>query len=232
MKVAIIQSSYIPWRGYFDIIDDVDLFIFYDDVQYSRGSWRNRNRIKTDRGLAWITVGVNYSFPQRICDTQVNYLTDWHVQHSKLLYKWYNTAPYFSLYYDEIVSLLNTRFATISQLNKWFCAWAMGKLRIDTPVRCSTEFRCEGQRTERLISLLKQVSATSYVSGPTAKGYIDPAMFRCNDIGLEYKAYDYPEYLQLYDGFEGAVSVLDLLFNVGPNSRDFLKSRSRNTVVV
>jgi len=233
MKVAIIQSNYIPWRGYFDIIDDVDLFVFYDDVQYTRLDWRNRNRIKTSNGATWLTVTVDYSFPPpKICETKIKYSNKWNEEHIRKLHLWYRNAPYFSLYFEELADLLAQHFQTISELNVSLCAWLMRELSIDTKTALATQFDCHGTRTERLIDLLEKVSATSYLSGPSAKSYLDEELFREHKIGLEYKNYDYPFYPQLYGDFIGEVSVLDLLFNMGPQAPAYLKSGSPNTVVV
>ncbi len=232
MKVAIIQSNYLPWRGYFDIIDDVDLFIYYDDVQYTKNDWRNRNKIKTSNGTMWLTVTVNHaSLKQKICDTQIKYESLWHQNHIQQVHNWYQKAPYYSQYIDELCELLNLEYRTISELNRSLCEWIMRKLSIDTQTICATELHPTGRRTERVLSLLKEVSATSYLSGPAAKSYIDNSLFNENGIGLEYKNYDYPVYRQLYGTFEPAVSILDLLFNTGPNAREFLKSRTPNQVV-
>lgn len=234
MKVAIIQSNYIPWRGYFDIIDDVDLFVFYDDVQYTKGDWRNRNKIKTSKGAAWLTVPVDYSprQPLKIYETKIKYCTKWNEEHIRKLHLWYGKAPYFSLYFEELADLLAQPFQTISELNVSLCAWLMRELSIDTKTALSTQFDCHGTRTERLIDLLEKISATSYLSGPSAKSYLDEELFRAHKIGLEYKNYDYPSYSQLYGDFIGEVTVLDLLFNMGPQAPAYLKSRSPNTVVV
>lgn len=232
MKVAVIQSSYIPWRGYFDMIDDVDLFVFYEDVQYSKGSWRNRNKIKTEQGAAWLTVSVDYAFPQKICDTKINYSTLWNRQHVDLVRQWYKNAPFFSDYFDEFAAMIESRYESISDLNQALCSWLMKHLFIDTKLMCSTELKCEGQKTDRLIDLLKKVGATHYLSGPSAMDYIQADQFTSNGIGLSYKSYDYADYPQLHGQFEGAVTILDLLFNTGPHAREFLKSRSSDKVVV
>jgi hypothetical protein len=232
VKVGIIQSNYLPWRGYFDLIDDVDLFVFYDDVQYTRLDWRNRNKIKTPQGTEWLTVSVDYSFPPpTIRETKIKYANRWNAEHIRKLELWYSHAPYFDEYMNELRPLLLTEVETISTLNRLLCKWIMEKLSISTPVVCSADFKCTGLRSERLIDLLEKVSATSYLSGPSAQSYIDAELFKSRGIALEYKTYDYAPYPQLHGEFIGAVTVLDLLFNVGPRSRDFLKSRSANLAV-
>lgn len=225
MKVGIIQSSYIPWRGYFDFIDDVDLFIFHDDLQYTKNDWRNRNKIKTDGGTNWLTVSVNYkSTKQLICETHIDYTHSWNKRHMNQFQQYYGKSKYFSKYRDDLFKILNHRFDTISELNITLCKWIMEKLSIKTEVCLSSELKPIGNKTDRLIYILNKVGASNYLSGPTAKNYLEELKFQSAGIGLEYKVYDYPEYPQLYGKFEPHVSVLDLLFNCGEESRRYLKS--------
>lgn len=233
MRVGIIQSSYIPWRGYFDFIDDVDLFIFHDDLQYTKNDWRNRNKIKTDKGTTWLTVSVNYkSTSQLICDTTIDYSHRWNQKHINQIQQYYGKAPYFSEYRHDLFDILQHKFLTISELNIALCKWIMEKLYIKTPLHLSSEFRPVGKKTERLIDILIKVGATTYLSGPAAKDYLEEEEFKQAGIGLEYKVYDYPEYPQLHGKFEPQVSVLDLLFNCGEDSKKFIKSLRPNEKVV
>lgn len=233
MRVGVIQSSYVPWRGYFDFIREVDLFVFYDDVQFSKGSWRNRNKLKSTTGLKWISVPVRHErLSQLICETQIDYSLAWQRSHLCQLEEGYRNAPYF----DDALELLRDAFRfqdqTISELNVRLTHRICAYLQITTPTRMSSEFAVNGRRTERLVNLLKQIGASTYVSGPSARGYIDESMFRTVGIRLEYKSYDYAPYPQLWGEFNGAVSVLDLISNMGPSSRDALHSRSPNIVAV
>lgn len=233
MKVAIIQSCYLPWRGYFDFIDDVDLFVVYDDIQFTRRDWRNRNQIKTATGRQWLTVPVRYGpRGQLIRDTLVDDAQPWPAHHARALQLSYARAPHYAAYRDPLLALLDQPFATISQLNVALIEWVMSQLAITTPLRRSEELVPQGRRTERLIDVLRKVGATAYVSGPTASAYLEVDQFAAAGIGLEYKAYDYPEYPQLWGAFEPHVSILDLLFNCGAESRQWLKSRSPNEVVL
>lgn len=233
MRVGIIQSCYIPWRGYFDFIDDVDLFIFHDDLQYTKGDWRNRNKIKTPRGLVWVIVPVHYkSTSQLICETIIDYSQRWIKKTINQMADNYQTSPYFKTYSDEFFNILNQKYETISQLNININNWIMQTLNIKTEIRISSEFHPVGSKTDRLIDILKKVGATSYLSGPSAKDYIEVEKFKEAGIGLEYKVYEYQEYPQLHGPFEPHVSVLDLLFNCGPDSRKYLKSLTPNKVVI
>jgi len=233
VKVGIIQSNYLPWRGYFDFIDEVDLFIFHDDLQYTKNDWRNRNKIKTDAGTPWITVSVTYkNTTQLICNTSIDYSTRWNKKHINQFKQWYSNAPFFAAYSTELFEILQRPFETISSLNITLCFWIMEKLDIKTPTRLSWEFAPQKNKTERLIDLLKKVHATSYLSGPAAKNYLDEDLFIQNRISLEYKSYDYAPYSQLWGDFIGEVTVLDLLFNMGPSAKNHLKSLTQNEIAV
>lgn len=234
MKAGVIQSNYIPWRGYFDFIDDVDLFIYLDDTQYTKRDWRNRNRIKTSSGLVWLTVPVIFSRhgdKLNIEDVPIDYSQRWINKHIESIKHAYSKAPFFSHYSDEFFNLLNQKFKYLSELNININNWIMKQLNIDTTIRMSSEYNACGAKTERLIDLLKKVGATTYLSGSAAKAYLDVEKFKEAGIGLEYKTYNYPEYPQQYGKFEPQVTILDLLFNCGEDSRNYLKSLNPNEKV-
>lgn len=228
MKVGLSQSNYIPWRGYFDFIDDVDLFIFYDDVQYSHRTWRNRNQVKTANGLVWLSVPVLHGHDTLIENARIRYDTRWVDKHTRTLSLAYQKAPHLQPYLGEFAGLLGCGFETISQLNVAVCRWVMEKLSIRTRTMMSSELEAQGDKFERPLRILREVGATAYLSGPTARPYTDAGRIREAGIGLEFKAYGYGEYPQLHGAFAGAVSVLDLLFNTGPAARSHLKSSLPN----
>lgn len=233
MKVGIIQSNYIPWKGYFDFIDDVDLFIFHDDLQYTKGDWRNRNKVNTKNGLQWLTVPVKYQHVSQTIDaTPVDYRQPWTKKHLNMVREHYHKAPFFQPYFDEYVWMLSEEYGTISDLNIALTTWIMKRLSIITPVKRSSELHPSGSKTERLIGLLKTVGATTYVSGPAARDYLIPEEFEKNNIALEYKSYQYLEYQQQVAPFEHGVTVLDLIFNQGTNVREYFKSTVPNTIIV
>lgn len=232
MRVGVIQSSFIPWRGYFDFIASVDLFIFHDDLQYTKGDWRNRNRIKTSQGSKWLTVPVSYhKTSQLICETCIDNSTNWRRDHQNQWHQHYAKTEYF----EDVVQLLrdmgNADDLTISQLNvrqiRSICAY----LAINTPLMFSSDLKLEGTKTDRLIQIMKAVGGKIYLSGPSADDYLDKALFKHNGMQLEYKSYEYDAYPQLWGDFDGAVTVLDLIANCGPNAQKLLRSRSPNIVV-
>lgn len=227
-RIGIIQSSYIPWRGYFDLIDDVDLFVVLDDVQYSKGTWRNRNRVKTPNGSLWLTVPVTHELVTLIRDVEIDYRRGWVDKHVATLRQSYGRAPFFREYAEPFFDLLAKKYRTISELNVAAMALLAASLGITTPIRMSSDYAAGGRKEERVLAILEACGATAYLSGPAAKSYIDPGNFARRGIALEYKSYDYPEYRQLHGPFEPQVTVLDLLFNCGPQSREYLKSRVPN----
>lgn len=223
MKIGTIQSNFLPWRGYFDFIREVDLFIIHDDIQYTKGDWRNRNKIKTPHGAEWITVPVHYrQSSQLIEETAIDYSKSWARSMLNRIQNSYRKAPYFEPYFSQLDELLLQPAETISDLNVRLIHWVCGHLEIKTPITFSRDYHPQGAKTERLIGILKQVGTTTYLSGPSAQAYLKPELFDQAGIQLEYKVYDYPEYEQLYPPFEPAVSVIDLLFMVGKDAKTYL----------
>lgn len=233
MRVGIIQSNYIPWRGYFDFIDAVDLFVFHDDIQYTKGDWRNRNRIKTPNGARWLTVPVHYlKTTQLICESEIDFSKDWRSSHLNQFKTNYSGSPFLNKALRVLEEALAHTDHTISQLNIRLIKSICETLEITTPFAHSSDFDLEGTKTGRLIGLLRKVGADVYLSGPSARSYIDESLFRENDIGLEYKRYEYPEYPQLWGEFSGEVTVLDLIASKGAESKDYIKSLRADQVAV
>lgn len=226
MKVGVIQSNYLPWRGYFDLIDDVDLFIFYDDVQYTKNDWRNRNRIRNSQGALWLTVPVCHrSSDQLILETEIDDSQRWRKKHLRTIAQAYGRARYFDRYYAPLAQLIESPEPNLARFNHALTLWLMSELGITTPVRHSVEFPLHGSRNERLLNLLRLVGAKRYLSGPAARSYLDQTAFAQSGIQVEYKTYDYTPYPQPGSDFLGDLSVIDLLFHTGPGAREFLKSR-------
>ena len=228
-KVVITQSNYIPWKGYFDMIASSDELIVYDDMQYTRRDWRNRNKIKTPQGLQWLTVPVasRGNYHQIIRETKING-TQWPLAHWKALELNYARSKSF----DEISEWLQPiycekEFSYISELNRYFISQICNYLGIETRISCSWDYTLISGRTERLVDLCVQAGATEYISGPAAKGYVDENLFQEKNIKLTWFDYSgYSEYSQLWGSFEHSVSILDLLFNCGKDSRMYLKFAS------
>jgi len=227
---AIVQSNYIPWKGYFDLIGLVDEFILLDDVQYTRRDWRNRNQIKTPAGLAWLTIPVEVKgkYFQRIDETVISD-SDWNRRHWRAIVQAYGKARYFEVFKEELQELyLGSSDRMLSRVNYRFLKHICGLLGVRTRISWSTDYPHRGVKTERLVSLCKTVGVTSYLSGPSAKNYLDEELFCSEGIALHYMDYSgYPEYEQLYPPFVHTVSIIDLLLNAGPDASRYMKSVSR-----
>lgn len=221
--VAIVQSSYVPWKGYFQLIARSDEFILFDDVQFTKRDWRNRNRIKTRDGVQWLSIPVNVSgrYFQAIKDVSIAD-PEWNTRHWKTIAANYAQARYFKEYRDPVERLYREATDTsLSAVNRRLLAGLCELLDIRTPLTWSMDYRIVDGKTERLVDLCRQAGATRYLSGPRASAYIDRACFERAGIELVYADYDgYPEYSQLFPPFDHYVSVIDVLFNLGPLARD------------
>lgn len=223
-RMAVIQSNYIPWKGYFDLIRDVDLFVFYDDVQYTKGDWRNRNRVKTPRGVEWLTVPVGSDIRRRICEVEIRD-RGWAARHWRKLQESYGSTPYFATYRPFLEHVyLGATWDRLSELNQYLVEGiARDLLGITTELADSRTFQPGGRRQERLLDLLTKLGTTEYVSGPAGRAYLDPALFRDHGIEVCWMDYaGYPEYDQLHGPFVHGVTVLDLLFHVGPAAPELI----------
>ena len=224
-KVAILQSNYIPWKGYFDLIRLVDEFILFDDVQYTKNDWRNRNLIKTPRGLMWLTIPVAQdSLHQKIRETKVAD-TRWAKKHVNSLQMNYARAPYYPEFAPRIFQIYseveNEPF--LSRINHAFIHAICGWLGIRTQIRWSSEYNLIEGKTERLVDLCRQAGATDYISGPAAKGYLRENLFEDAGIQVHWMDYSkYPPYPQLFPPFLHGVSIIDLLFSEGGNAVNLL----------
>lgn len=225
-RVAIVQSNYIPWKGYFDLIASVDEFIIYDDMQYTRRDWRNRNRIKTPSGPRWLTIPVECKgrYLQKIKETVISD-PGWNRKHWQTIAHNYSRAPYFERYRDFFQELyLSCEERFLSKINYLFLEAICRLLGITTVFSWSMDYQIEKDRTASLVSLCRQAGASEYLSGPAAKSYIEEDRFVNAGIGLTYMNYSgYPEYAQLYPPFEHTVSIIDLIFNEGPQAKDYMK---------
>lgn len=225
-KVAILQSNYIPWKGYFDMIAAVDEFILYDDMQYTRRDWRNRNQIKTPKGLEWLTIPVRVKgkYHQKICETETDG-TSWAEDHWKALTQNYRRAKFFKDITEWLEPLyLGPQPRHLSHVNRRFIEAVCKYLSIDTIISNSGDYILIDGRTERLADLCAQANGTEYISGPSAKDYMDESIFKERGIKLTWFDYtDYPLYPQLWGEFTHCVTILDLLFNCGKDSPLYMK---------
>ena len=227
-KVAILQSNYIPWKGYFNIIKCVDEFVFLDNVQFTRRDWRNRNLIKTKNGLKWLTIPVDVK-GQYLANIEDISTADnnWRKQHWNQLTDTYRKAPFFASLETFFKDLyLQDDERNLSRINSKFIFEINNLLNITTPIRWSREFDTPAEKTERLLQICKSLGASTYLSGPAAKDYLDVALFQQHNISVEWADYSgYASYDQHYPPFEHGVSIVDLLFHEGPNAIHYLKDK-------
>ena len=226
-RVAIVQSSYIPWKGYFDLIRSVDEFVLYDDAQFTRRDWRNRNRIKTPHGLMWLTVPVRSKGNYHAATSSIEVSDhDWPSKHWRSLVYNYGRAPHFRAVAAPLEELfLGCREERLSMVNHRFLSGLCGVLGVTTRLSWASAYRLAEGRTERLVEICRQAGATEYLTGPSAAAYLQEDQFRQAGIEVKYADYSaYPVYPQLHGPFEHQVSVIDLLMNVGPDAPRYLLS--------
>jgi WbqC-like protein family len=225
--IAVVQSNYIPWRGYFDLINSVDEFILYDDVQYTIRDWRNRNIIKTANGPLWLTIPVEVKgkYFQKVKETVISDPA-WFRKHWASITHSYSKAEYFPTYkelFQELYSQSEDKL--LSKINHRFIVAICRILDIGTAITWSMDYKLVGDKTERLVDLCKQAGATRYLSGPAAKAYLDEDLFQHEGIAVDYMDYSgYQEYQQLYPPFEPRVSIIDLILNKGPHATTYMRS--------
>lgn len=226
-KVAIVQSNYIPWKGYFDLVHAVDEFILFDDMQFTRRDWRNRNRIKTAAGPRWLTIPVQVKgrYHQRIDETAVSDPA-WPARHWAAIEQSYRRAERFADHAPALERLfLDTDETLLSRVNHRFLTAICGMLGIRTQISWSTDYEIEGRRTDALLGLCRQAGATVYLSGPSAKAYLDEDRFRAAGIAVRWMDYSgYAEHPQLHPPFLHEVSIVDLLLNAGTEAPRHLKT--------
>jgi hypothetical protein len=226
-KIAICQSNYIPWKGYFDLINCADEFILYDDMQYTKRDWRNRNRIKTPTGLKWLTIPVRTKgkYYQKIKDVEIMGDT-WKKRHWYILKENYKNSRCFHLYSDYFETLyLSCSENLLSKVNYYFINAICELLGIKTKISWSMDYEIIEGKTERLVDLCLQAKGNFYITGPSAKNYIEASLFSQHGIHLEYMDYSkYKEYRQLNETFEHGVSIIDLIFNEGKNAHQYMTS--------
>ena len=230
-RVAILQSNYIPWKGYFDLINMVDEFVLYDDMQYTRRDWRNRNRIKTPQGLKWLSIPVDVKgkYFQEINKTLISDKS-WSVRHWQTIKQFYSKTRFFKDYKDVFEEFwMNNKEERLSLINFRFIEVINSILGIQTKITWSSDYELVAGQTEKLLGICKQAGADVYLSGPSAKDYFDESLAKKMGIKVEWMDYSgYSEYQQLYPPFEHGVTILDLIFNEGQNATSFMKSFSHH----
>ncbi len=224
MRVTILQPSYLPWLGFFEQMSRSDKFVLLDDVQYTRRDWRNRNRIRVRENWIWLTVPVQQKsrFSQSLLETRIDNSVSWRRKHLETLRQHYCKAPFFEKYFPRCQQVYEKDWTFLFDLCLETINLIKEEMGIETPLLRSSEMKPGGEKTERLVSICRELGATHYLSGESGSNYIAEEDFSSQDIALEYQNYEHPVYPQRYTGFVPHLSAIDLLFNCGEQSLGIL----------
>mgnify|MGYP003972095425 FL=1 len=232
MRVTILQPSYLPWLGFFEQMTRSDKFVLLDDVQYTRRDWRNRNKVRVSEGWVWLTVPVQQKsrFAQSLLATRIDNSVPWRRKHLETLRQHYGKAPFFEKYFPRCQQIYGKDWEFLFDLCLETIQFLKEEIGIETPLLRSSEMKTSGAKTERLISICRELGATHYLSGESASDYISEEGFSSQGIALEYQNYEHPVYPQKYPGFVPHLSAIDLLFNCGEQSLGILKQDKTESI--
>jgi hypothetical protein len=224
--IVILQPGYLPWLGFFDQMSRSNIFVYYDDVQFDKRGWRNRNRIKSPNGPFWLTVPVFYkrSTLPLILDVQIDNSSNWVKKQLETVRQYYAKALYFDCYFPHIQGLLMKPWKYLIDLNLNTVDYLCGALGLSTMIHRSSELGITGGKTERLVNICKYFGATSYLTGDAAKSYLDLSVFFHAQVKVNWHNYQHPVYQQQFGTFVPFLSILDLLMNVGNGSLSLLRN--------
>lgn len=226
LVVGILQPSYLPWLGYFEQISRADIFVVYDDVQFEKSSWRNRNCIKTPKGTHWLTVPVltkGRNFP-RIDEVEINNAEPWQKKHVRTISQYYRKAPCFDRHAPALFEIIERPWTRLCELNLALVRHLCAELGIKTPLLRSSELGIKGQNNERLVAIVRHLGGTVFYEGAAGRDYIDEGLFVRHGIEVRFQDYRHPVYGQLHGEFTPYLSVVDVLLNHGHESLDIITS--------
>jgi hypothetical protein len=231
--VVVLQPGYLPWLGFFDQMRRADVFVYYDDVQYDTHGWRNRNRIKTQHGPAWLTVPVRHRGlgAPRVLDVEIDNRTAWARKHLASIRQAYARAPFLEAHYPALAAILSRPWQRLVDLDLALAAMLAAALGVEAQVVRSSTLGIDGERSERLLGICERFGATTYVSGDSARSYLDEALFARHGVAVEWQAYEHPVYPQQHGAFVPYLSAVDLLLNCGPDSRAVLAGGRRPVAI-
>jgi hypothetical protein len=219
------QPQYLPWLGYFDKMNKADVFCYLDNVQYKKNEWQNRNRIKTAQNWQWLTVPVRYRFPQKINEVKINNTVNWKKKQLQSLVSNYRRSPYFDAYFHVFEELFSKDWEMLSELNIFALARLRELLSLQNkPVVIASSLNLREDPTDRLIDICRALKADTYLAGQDGLKYMDLARFEQNGLKVTTQAFQHPIYPQLFNEFESHMSIVDLLFNCGPESMNIIPS--------
>ena len=225
--ISIRQPGYFPYLGFFKKIQFCDIFVYLDDVQYERGDWDNRNKIKTSDGSMRLTVPVYNKSGQKLNEVQISYDTNWNIKHIKAIELNYQKTPYFSNYWDPIKKILEKKWSKLIDLNLALIEFINQELNITTKIIRSSNLKIDSVSSQRLVDICKKLDSTTYLSGEMGVDYLDEEIFQKENIKVIYEKFEHPTYSQNHGSFIPNLSIIDLLFNEGEKSKDILL-RSKN----
>lgn len=230
MKVVIMQPTYLPWMGYFDLVDQSDIFVFLDHVQFVRRSWQQRNKIKTPKKWIWLTVPIIRDSAKRIFEVRINNSQNWYKEHCESIRKSYARASYFKKYFKFFEETYNADWEYLVDLNIHVIKGVTKQLNIKKDFIKSSDMGIEGKKTDLLVNICKKLNADIYLSPLGSARYIEENnLFKREGIKLEYQHFEHPIYKQLWGDFIPHMSVIDLLFNEGDKSLDIIRSGRRKS---
>ncbi len=231
VKAVITQPTYLPWMGYFGMIDAADIFVFFDDVQFVSRSWQCRNKIKTFDGAMWLSVPAAKESGQKIHEVKINNKLRWQDQHWKSIKHHYTKTPHFKKYESFFKEVYAQEWKSLSELNIAIIKRMAEILKLNVKFVNASELNAEGAKTDRLISVLQKIGADEYIANPASKCYIEPEKFEKAGISLYWYEFEHPSYQQQFGKFRSHLSAIDLLFNCGDKSIDLIREGGKNALV-
>lgn len=232
MRTVILQPMYLPWIGYFGLIDLADTFVFYDDVQFVERSWQRRNKIKMPNNWSWLSVPIIKRFGQKINEVRINNTLDWRSNHWKSIKHAYNRAKFFDDYADQFEEVYRKEWQYLADLNIYLIKMISSIMDLNSKFILSSQLDAKGSKTDRLINILKNIDADEYISGLAAKAYIDSSRFKEVGINLYWYEFKHPLYQQLYGEFVPYLSIIDLLFNTGNDAIKYIREGIKDALVI
>lgn len=226
--LVVLQPGYLPWLGFFDQMRRADVFVYYDDVQYDKHGWRNRNRVKSPAGPHWLTVPVRHHGlgQPRIMDVEIDSRAPWARKHVGSLRQFYARSPFVQLYLPELEALLERSWTRLIDLDVAVVAMMANWLKLSPEMHLASALGVEGEQSGRLLALCRHFGATRYLSGSAARDYLDVPLFERHGVAVEWQDYRHPTYPQQHGEFVPYLSAIDLLLNCGEESRAILESEN------
>ena len=228
-RVAIMQPTYLPWSGYFGLMQSVDVFVLLDSVQFARRSWQQRNQIKTANGAQWLSVPVQSKCKrdQLICEVELDKSSGFAATHRRSVELSYAKTPYFRQYADNLLPLLDNSSPLLADMTVALILQLKAQLGIETRVLRASELDGSGAKADLLASLCKQIGATAYVSPPGSKEYLDESdAFKQIGVPVQYYEFKHPKYPQPFGEFLPYMSIIDMMFNCGERSSELIRGAS------